>query len=593
MAIEAWFTLGVVGICFAALMTNRIAPDIVMAGGLTLLLVAGIVTPAQGLAGFANEGMITVGVLYVVVAGLRDTGAVAWIVQYMLGRPRGLTSAQLRIMGPVSLMSAFLNNTPVVAMMIPAIQDWARRHQLSVSRLLMPLSYAAIAGGTCTLIGTSTNLVVNGLLIEQTADAGLTMFELAWVGVPLVIMVTVMVILMSPRLLPERLPAISQFADARGYTVEMMVAPEGALVGKTIEQAGLRHLPGLYLIEIDRGEQVLPAPSPLERLQANDRLVFAGVVESVVDLQKINGLTPATNQIFKLGMPRPERCLIEAVLSHTCPLVGKSIRAGRFRSIYNAAVIAVSRGGAQIKGKIGDIVLRAGDTLLLEAHPSFVLQQRNSRDFYLVSQLEGSTPLRHERAPVALVIMAAMVLLVAFDVLSMLKGALLAAGFMLITGCTSGRVARRSVDWQILIVIAASIGIGQALAITGAAQAIAGYMLALVGANPWSVLAMVYVLTAVFTAVVTNNTAAVAHVPDRSRARRVPPGRLHAVHHHHHGGGVDEFRHADRLPDQPDGDGAGGLQIHRLPQARRPAHGGGRGADHDGGAAGVAVLGTH
>lgn len=512
MSLEAWFTLIVVGLCLAALISNRVGADTAMMGGLSLLLVTGIVTPAQGLAGFANEGMITVGVLFVVVAGLRDTGAVSWIVKHLLGRPRGLADAQMRIMAPVSAMSAFLNNTPVVAMMIPAIQDWGRRFQISPSRLLIPLSYAAIAGGTCTLIGTSTNLVIHGLLIDRTGQ-GFSMFELAWIGIPVVVLVMVSVMIFGRRLLPERIPAKIQFADARRYTVEMLVAADGPLAGRTVEQAGLRQLPGLYLIEIYRGETLIPAPAPTDVLLADDRLVFAGAVESVVDLQKINGLIPATDQIFKLDAPRPERCLIEAVISRMHPMVGKSIRAGRFRSVYNAAVIAVSRSGEQVKGKIGDIVLRPGDTLLLEAHPSFVVQHRNSRDFYLVSELEGTTPLRHEKAPLAVGILAIMVLLAAFDIMSMLNASLLAAGAMLITRCTTGRVARRSVDWQILIVIAASIGIGNALYLTGAAQAIAQGMLAFVGMNPWSVLLMVYALTALFTAVVTNNTAAVLMFP--------------------------------------------------------------------------------
>jgi di/tricarboxylate transporter len=512
MGIDAWFTLAVIAACFAVLVTNRVAADVTMMGGLTLLFATGILTPEEAMGGFANEGMITVAVLYVVVAGLRDTGAVAWIVQYMLGRPKSVAHAQLRMMTPIASMSAFLNNTPVVAMMIPAIQDWGRRYRISVSKLLIPLSYAAIAGGTCTLIGTSTNLVVNGLLLKGN-HPGLSMFELAWIGVPVTVAVIAVVVLLSRWLLPDRIAAVSRFADARGYTVEMTVNPQGPLVGRTVEQAGLRHLPGLYLVEIDRGDQVLPAPSPLERLQADDRLIFAGVVESVVDLQKIHGLSPATDQIFKLAAPRPERCLIEAVISESCPLVGKSIRAGRFRSLYNAAVIAVSRGGEQVKMKIGDIVIRPGDTLLLEAHPSFAVQQRNSRDFYLVSQLEGSTPLRHEKAPIALLIMVAMVLLASFNVMSMLKAAMLAGGLMLLTRCTSGRLARRSVDWEILVVIGASIGIGQALQTTGAAEAIASHLLALVGSDPRMVLLMVYALTAGFTNIVTNNTAAVLMFP--------------------------------------------------------------------------------
>ncbi|MBK9130709.1 MAG: SLC13 family permease [Gammaproteobacteria bacterium] len=512
MTLEAWFTIAVIGLCLGLLIHGRTAPDIVMMAGLTLLLAAGILTPAEALSGLSNEGMVTVGIMFVIVTGLRDTGAIAWIVQHLLGIPRSTLHAQLRLMTPVAAMSAFLNNTPVVAMMIPAVQDWARRHQISVSKLMIPLSYATIAGGTCTLIGTSTNLVVNGMLIKETGQ-GLKMFELAWVGIPLVIVVFLGIILLSRWLLPDRRPAISQFEESRGYTVEMMVDPAGPLVGKTVEQAGLRHLPGLYLIEIDRGEQVLPAVSRLERLQADDRLIFAGAVESVIDLQKIKGLNPATNQIFKLGMPRPERCLIEAVISSGCPLVGKSIREGRFRTLYNAAVIAVSRSGEQLKGKIGDIVLRPGDTLLLEGHPSFVEQQRNSRDFYLVSRLEGSNPLSHDKAPIALVIMLCMVLAAALGWLSMLQAALLAAGAMLITRCTRGSNARAAVDWQILIVIAASLGIGKALETTGAAQAIADTFLSSTGAGPLMALFIVYIMTVVFTEIVTNNTAAALMFP--------------------------------------------------------------------------------
>ncbi len=514
MPVDAWLTLAVVALCFGLMASGRSAPDIILVGGLTLLLLAGVVTPEQALSGLANEGMVTVGVLYVVVTGLKETGAIALIVQYVLGRPRSLAQAQLRMMLPVAGLSAFLNNTPVVALMIPAINDWARRHGLSVSRLMMPLSYAAIAGGTCTLIGTSTNLVVNGLLVERTGGSGVGMFEPAWVGLPAVALVVLAVVLTSRWTLPERRPAMSQFsADVRGYTVEMLVDPNGPLVGQTIQQAALRQLPGLYLIEIDRQGNILPAVAPDETLCAGDRLIFVGVVESVVDLQKIRGLSPATDQVYKITAARPDRSLIEAVVSDSCPLVGKSIRQGRFRTLYNAVVIAVSRNGEQIRGKIGDIVLRPGDTLLIEAHRSFAEQQRNSRDFYLISRLEDSTRPNHERAAVALAILAGMVASVAAGWLSMLEAALLAGGLMILARCTRGRAARAAVDWQVLIVIAASLGIGQALFVSGAADGIATALMSLAGSDPVVVLGLVYLLTALFTSLITNNTAAVLMFP--------------------------------------------------------------------------------
>ncbi len=513
MSWEAWFTLGVVALCFGLLARNRTPPDITMAGGLTLLLVSGVLTPAQALAGFANEGMVTVGVLYVVVTGFRETGGIAWIVQRVLGQPRSTRHAQLRLMVPAAVISAFLNNTPVVAMFIPAVKDWAKRYGLSVSSLMIPLSYAAIVGGTCTLIGTSTNLVVNGLLISDTNLGGMAMFDIARIGVPALVVTLVYVVVASKWLLPQRQPVISQFSNAREYTVQMSVAAHSPLIGESIAQAGLRHLPGLYLIEIERKGRVIPAVSPDERLEKDDRLLFAGIVESIVDLQKIRGLEPATDQVLKIDSPREERRLIEAVVSNSCPLVGKSIRDGRFRDVYNAAIVGVARNGQRLKEKIGDIVLRAGDTLLLVTRPSFVDQQHNSRDFFLVSLLEDTDPMRHDKALTATLILLGMVVVAASGVLSMLQAAMLAAGLMIITRCTQGRIARRAVDWQVLVVIGASFGIGNALQTTGAAQVIAESLIGITGDAPHYTLAAVFAVTALFTAVATNNVAAVVMFP--------------------------------------------------------------------------------
>ncbi len=510
---EAWFTLAVVAVSFLLLAYRGGAPDMILLGALTILLVSGILTPHEALAGLANEGMVTVGVLYVVVSGLRETGSIAWIAQNLLGRPGSVSEAQLRVMAPVAGLSAFLNNTPVVAIFIPAIRDWARRNRLSVSRLMIPLSYAAIAGGTCTLIGTSTNLVVNGLLMEQAGMEGLGMFELSWIGLPLVAAVLLFVVATSGWLLRERVPVIDQFADVREYTVEMEVEPNSALSGKSIEDAGLRQLPGLYLVEIERNGQPITAVSPHERLQDNDRLVFAGIVDSVVDLQKIRGLKPATNQVFKLDSPDEERTLVEAVLSDSSPLIGKSVRDGRFRTRYDAAIIAVARNGRKIRDKIGDIVLHPGDTLLLVCHPHFVEQQRNSRDFFLISRLDDSRPPRHERATIAMAILVAMVLSVVPGWLTILEAALLAAGGMLVTRCTSASLARAAVDWQVLIVIAASFGIGIALQNTGAAAAVADGLISLANGVPWLALALIFVATALFSALATNNAAAVLMFP--------------------------------------------------------------------------------
>ncbi len=513
MAWEAWLTISVILLCFGLMASNRVPADICLMGGVTILLVSGVLTPGQALEGLSNQGMVTVGVLYVVVSGMKETGGVSWLAQSLMGKPKSVAAAQLRLMSPTAVLSAFLNNTPVVAMLVPATNEWAKQQKLSVSKLMMPLSYAAIAGGACTLIGTSTNLVVNGLLIDQTEHAGLSMFDIAWVALPCAILVFIYVLVTSQWLLPERKPVISRFSNVREFTTEMVVESGGPLAGKTIEEAGLRQLPGLYLIEINRAGQVIPAVSSQQKLHANDQLIFAGIIDSVVDLQKIHGLKIATNQVFKLQTPLENRSFIEAVVSNSCPLAGKSIRQGRFRTVYNAAVIAVARNGVRINKKIGDIVLRPGDTLLLEADPEFVEQQRNSRDFFLVSRLGDAGPPRHNKFMLASVIVLAMVVVVSGGWLSMLEGALLAAGLMIVTRCTTGRVARRAVDWPVLIVIGASFGIGNALYATGAAQAIASNLIAVAGDTPEMSLATVFVMTAVFTALVTNNAAAVLMFP--------------------------------------------------------------------------------
>jgi di/tricarboxylate transporter len=509
---QAWLSIGVVIGAFLLFATGRGAADLVTSAGLTLLLISGVLTPAEALAGFSNPGMLTVGVLYVVVTGLTETGAVDWIGQTLLGRPRSPTHARWRLMAPSAALSAVLNNTPLVAILIPAVQDWAKRHRLEPSRLMMPLSYATIAGGTCSLIGTSTNLVVDGLYRTHTG-MGLGLFEPAWIGLPVVAVVLGLLLIAGNRLLPHRPPAETDFADVRQYTAEMLVPTGSPLAGKGIEEAGLRQLPGLFLIEIERDGQIMPAVSSQELLRTGDRLVFAGIVDSVMDLQRLRGLVPATDQVFKIGGPRQDRCFVEAVLSGSGPLIGRSVREGRFRSRYNAAIIAVARNGERIRRKIGDIELQAGDTLLLECRPEFVGQQRNARDFLLVSQIGNRHPVRHERAPIALAIVAGMIAIVTLGWLTMLEAALVAAGLLIVTRCTDARTARSAPDWQVLVVIASSFGVATALEKTGAAGALAGGLIGLAQGDPWGSLALVFVATALLTAMATNNVAAVLVFP--------------------------------------------------------------------------------
>lgn len=512
LPMDAGLTALVVAGMLAVLTLTRAAPDLVFLGGVVVLLLAGVITPAEAFSGFANEGVITIAALYVVVAGLRETGGIQWIVHALLGRPRSLRRAQWRLTAPVAFLSAFLNNTPVVGMLIPAVNEWARKLELPVSRLMMPLSYAAILGGTVTVIGTSTNLVVNGLLIQDGGE-GLGILDIAWVGVPVALAGLLFMLVFNRHLFPDRRPVMDKIDDPREYTLEMLVEPGGPLVGRTIEEAGLRHLPGGFLMELDRQGTLLPAVSPQERLQAGDRLIFVGVVDSMADLQRIRGLSPATEQVFKLDGHRADRVLLEMVVSDTCPIAGMTIRDGQFRNRYNAVVIAVARNGQRLHGKIGDITLRPGDTLLVEASSGFLAQHRNRRDFFLMTQIQDSAAPRHDRALVALGILIAMVATAASGLLSMLEAALAAAGGMILSGCVGMFNARASLDWSVLLTIAAAFGISAAMENTGLARDLALGITALAGELPWMNLLGVYLATALLTALITNNAAAVLMFP--------------------------------------------------------------------------------
>ncbi|MCA9102849.1 MAG: SLC13 family permease [Planctomycetales bacterium] len=548
--------MAIVAFVFGVLVRTSYKPDVVLIAGVTLMLLLGVISPDEALSGLSETGMVTVGVLFVIATGVRETGGVQWLAERILGRPKSPGWAMARLLAPTAAMSAFLNNTAIVAMLIPAVNEWARKYRIPVSKLMIPLSYAAILGGTCTLIGTSTNLVVNSQIIQYATGAagaageqeaaggdvaahpatrdlpatGLGMFEITKVGVPCALVGCLFLLVAGPWLLPDRGAAISISDDPRNYTLEMIVASDCPLVGRTIEEAGLRHLTGVFLAEIERDGDIIAAVSPTTRLQADDRLVFVGVVESVVDLHKIRGLLPATDQVFKLESPRSERCLVEAVVSDSCPVVGKTIRDGRFRSRYNAVVIAVARNGERINKKIGDIVLKAGDTLLLETQSWFADTQRNSRDFFLVSQLEDSNPPRHEKALIALAIIVGMVALVtvsevmgsSLTVLGldlslgrspMLKASMLAAGLMLITGCCSARAARRNVDWSVLLTIAAAVGLAKGLQVTGASRFLASTVTGVTGDHQWVSLVVVYLTTLVATELITHIAAAVLVFP--------------------------------------------------------------------------------
>ncbi len=522
MGWEAVYCLLILILIIIGLLRN-VSPDALLLGGVVLVAVAGIITPDEALAGFSNAGVLTVGALYVVAAALRETAALDLAGLWVLGGAKTERSALLRMSALLPGMSAFLNNTPIVAISIPIVSGWCKKHHVAPSRLLLPLSYLSLLGGTCTLIGTSTNLVVNGLMTESweassRSEAGfepMGFFELGQVGIVFAVVGVGYLLLIGRHLLPSRKDLMEKFkSSAREYLVNMEVRPGCRLCGHSVEEAGLRHLPGLYLIEITRGGQLISPVPPDFILEEGDILTFTGVVETIVDLERIPGLEPIAEDKYEVDKPAIKGGVIcEAVVSPTCPSIGKTIREGDFRATYNAAVIAVHRGGQKLGGKVGDIVLRGGDTLLLRAGAHFRRANRNNPHFLLVGGVDWRTA-RHDKSIWAWLLLLALVVLLISGVLSIVISAFLIAGLMIIFRCVSIADARRSVDWRTLIAIASAFGLGKALYNSGLVDYAAQFF-GEIGADsgPLAALGGVYILTIVLAAIVTNNAAAALAFP--------------------------------------------------------------------------------
>ena len=416
-------------------------------------------------------------------------------------------------MWPVALISSVISNTPVVAIFIPLIQDWCRRHNITASKLLIPLSYASILGGTCTLIGTSTNLLVVGMLQGTPEADELSLFTPALVGLPLVVIGVLYFVVLGHRLLPARQGISESTPDSREYAVSMRVEEGGALSGMTIADAGLRHLQHSFLSELQSKGHVIPAVGPEEILKDNDILVFVGQPEAVSELRQFRGLVPAEGEILKLDVPYSSRALIEAVVSPTSNLVGKTVKESTFRTLFGGVILSVSRNGQRISQKVGSIVVRSGDTLLLEAARGFVRRHRYNRDFLLLSRIDDATIPNLSKAPVALGLLGLFIVLVVTGSLSLIAASLLLVIALGATKCISLEFAQRSVDMRLLLAIGASLALGFALQKTGLAGLAAQGIMSLADGNPYINLLLLYVVTVIVTELITNNAAAVLMFP--------------------------------------------------------------------------------
>ncbi len=541
---------------FLTLQLRRNAPtEILFCAALAVFVAFGVIDPAAAWEGFSDRAVIAIAGLLVVSAGLRSSGVLDSMGRALLGTVRTERGALARLSAVLLTTSAFLLNTALVAMLLPMVIQWCRQRNIAPSRLLLPISYLAILGGTCTLVGTSTNFVVDGELravtktvegLERVAQPEMNsdtssadrykrwllsqkeelrpmrLTDTSWIGIPCAIAGALLLIVFGPKLLPDRTEMLDSLEEQRReYLVEMMVTAGCNLIGRTVEEGGLRHLPGLFLIEIDRDGEVIGPVSPNDRILENDRLVFTGIVATIVDLEKIPGLVPAVDINYEIAPEKAaNRSLVEVVLSPSSPLVGTTIRQANFRQLYSAAVVAVHRNGERLPTKIGDIELTAGDTLLLQTRDGFVRSFRNRPDFYLVSGVEDSEGRRHNKLGLAalltLGLIAWLFLMPVLEMLSM-PTAFLSPAFaifavalaMVCTRCVSISDARGAIDLPMLLTVGAAIGVGRAIKECGASDTVARGLLSIVGDNPYAGLIALFIVTVIFTEMLSNVAVAV------------------------------------------------------------------------------------
>ena len=489
---------------FSLLLFTKLRTDLVFLGAIAVLYVSCVMTAEEAFSGFSNKSVIVVGVLFVVVAGLTQTGVLRWIVKNILRQPKTFNRAVVRLMLPVAVLSSFLSNTTVVTLFVNVVKMWSKKLNISPSKLLIPLSYASGMGGVCTLIGTPPNLIISGLYTDNT---GHTMNVLATTLPGLFcLFVGVLSVIAMRRLLPDRQAPESAFESTGEYTVELLVPSDNPHIAQTVADAGLSHVRGGTLIEMIHYDEVISPVPDDELILGGDRLIFAGQIDEILDVKKDYQFVNADHHVFTMDEVSKDRQLRTAYVTFESSLINTTIANSTFERDNNLTLVAVARHGKRIDQSPRDVVLRAGDTLLLECPPRMNLDTSSlSKELHFfdseVSQNIGSKTL------VSTIIMIAMVALSALNVMPLLQSALIAAFAMLIFRCCNADQAMKAINWDILMVFSASLVLGLAIQKTGIAERLAFGILDVCGTNPIIVMTAIC-LVGTFTTEFISNTAA-------------------------------------------------------------------------------------
>lgn len=495
----------------AALARSWLSPAAAVVATTGCLFAFGVLDAPDALAGLADPAPVAIAGLYVIAGAVARSGLLEALARRLVGDGVG-ARAVARVTVPAAAASSFLANTPVVAMAVPVLVRAGEERKVSPSRFLLPLSYATILGGSLTLVGTSTNLVAGGL----AASAGLGewgLLEPARLALPVVVVGLVLLAVLAPRVLPDRRDPAAPGGGEREFTVVMAVEPGGPLDGLTVEEAGLRRLDGVYLVEIHRPSGVVAPVAPDRRVDGGDRLVFVGDGSRVLDLQETPGLVPDGDEHRALEGVH----LVEVVVGPGSTLAGRSLREIGFRSRHQAAVLAVHRAGQRVVGKLGDLRLEVGDTLVLVVGDDFDPTGPEARaDFVVVTDLgPRRTPeIRRRDALAAVVALATVVVLPLSGATDVLRAVVLGVVVLVASRAVLPRQVWGLVDLDVVAMVGAAIGLGRAVQVSGLGSTLAdGIVTATRGAHPVVTLVVLFTAVVVLTELVTNVAAVTLMFP--------------------------------------------------------------------------------
>lgn len=502
---------------FVAFIKEWFSPDLVAMGAFVLLLAIGVLDEKSALAVFSNPAPIIVSCMFVLSAALERTGTIEALGEWFekLAGKKELR-VLLVLMLIVAVLSAFVNNTPVVVVFMPIVLALARKHDLIASRFLIPLSYAAIVGGTCTIIGTSTNLVASGIAKESGLDE-FGMFEVSKLGIVFVIVTFIYMLLIGRKLLPDRVTLSTLFDSSAGkeFLTSVIISEESELIGKKISETSLSKIRDFRILEVSRSGKKINSPLKDIIFNSGDQLLVKSRVSGVVDVGGNSGIELGFEGGLGLQELQTESAvLIEGVIGPGSSLVGRSIKELNFREKYDVIILALHRRGVNLRDKFEDVRLAFGDTILVEGAPDKINALSQERDFINLSQ-SNCRPLRRSKVPFAVGALLLFMVLAAFKVAPLIVLALGAALLTLFSRCLEPSEAYEAIDWKVIFMIFGMLGLGTALQKVQVIQILADSLTgwALVLKNIYVLIALIYLVTAILTELISNNAVAALLTP--------------------------------------------------------------------------------